>query len=253
MLSTLFLEGDECQTENILSGLSPEFFMKVEWLPGGRFEEGEFIFDSLFDEAASLHPDADVQELCDRRAKASSSTSSGNMGTSNTSMSAGCPKPLSLTRPQRRGRRGVYIAEFQSRAESQPIKRFIRLQNGASGSTWTKAKTWLMPLKKAKIIPITGWIDGSVPAVGMNLTRRVIMRRLSELYTGSNPLYRNEVIRTTYFEREYLPGIASDKTAIGKLRPTRLCLAAGELLGQTAASSMVVGRWAWDGGAPRVR
>ena len=52
ILSTLFLEGNEAQTEQILSGLSPEFFMQVEWLPGGRFEEGEFLFDSIFDEAA---------------------------------------------------------------------------------------------------------------------------------------------------------------------------------------------------------
>ena len=60
MLSTLFLEGNEAQTEHILSGLSPEFFLQIEWLPGGRFEEGEFLFDSIYDEAAARPEDAIV-------------------------------------------------------------------------------------------------------------------------------------------------------------------------------------------------
>ena len=69
IISTLFLEGNEAETEHILSGLSPEFFMQVEWLPGGRFEECEFLFDSVFDEAASHPEDAELQRLCDPRAK----------------------------------------------------------------------------------------------------------------------------------------------------------------------------------------
>ena len=69
IFSTLFLEGNEAQTDLVLSGLSPEFSMRVEWLPGGRFEEGEFIFDSLFDEAAAHPEDGELQRLCDPRAK----------------------------------------------------------------------------------------------------------------------------------------------------------------------------------------
>ena len=51
----------------------------------------------------------------------------------------------------------------------------------------------------------------------MNLTHRVIMRRLTEVYNGTNAPYRGKEIRTTYFEREYLPGIASDKLEGEKL------------------------------------
>src|SRR5208283_2528474 len=69
MISTLFLEGSETETDQILSGLSPEFSMQIEWLPGGRFEEGEFLFDSIFDEAASRPEDGELQRLCDPRAK----------------------------------------------------------------------------------------------------------------------------------------------------------------------------------------
>ena len=45
--------SNETQTEQLLSGLSPEFFLQIEWLAGGRFEEGEFLLDSIFDEAAA--------------------------------------------------------------------------------------------------------------------------------------------------------------------------------------------------------
>ena len=45
----------------------------------------------------------------------------------------------------------------------------------------------------------------------MNLTQRVVMRRLSETYGGKNEWRRGEEIRTTSFERKYLEGIATDK------------------------------------------
>src|SRR6266850_5185520 len=69
MLATLFLEGNEAQTEQMLSGLSPEFFLQIEWLPGGRFEEGEFLIVPVFDEAANHPEDAELERLCDPRAK----------------------------------------------------------------------------------------------------------------------------------------------------------------------------------------
>ena len=52
--------------------------------------------------------------------------------------------------------------------------------------------------------------------LGMSLTRRVTMHRLSEIYNGANTRFRGETIRTIYFEREYLPGIATDKLPLEK-------------------------------------
>ena len=52
MLSALLSQRDQTITEDVLRDLSPEFFMQVEWLPGGWFEEGEFILDPLYDELA---------------------------------------------------------------------------------------------------------------------------------------------------------------------------------------------------------
>ncbi len=122
ILSTLFLEGNEAQTEQILSGLSPEFFLQVEWLPGGRFEEGEFLFDSVFDEAASHPEDAELQRLCDPRAKGIIFNLIREYGDLDY-VNVGCvPESLSLDRPQKQGRRGVYLAEFHSRERARPYQ-----------------------------------------------------------------------------------------------------------------------------------
>lgn len=78
--------------------------------------------------------------------------------------------------------------------------------------------------------------------LGMNLTRRVAMRRLSEIYNGTNTRYQGELIRTTYFERLYLPGIASDKLPIEKYARPGYALKLAGLLGKAAVANMIVGR-----------
>lgn len=114
ILSTLFLQGNEAQTEQILSGLSPEFFLQIEWLPGGRFEEGEFLFDPIFDEAANRPQDVGLQQLCDPRAKGIIFNLIREHGDLEYINVGRLPESLSLERPQREGRRGVYLAECQS-------------------------------------------------------------------------------------------------------------------------------------------
>ena len=244
ILSTLFLEGNESQTEHILSGLSPEFFMKVEWLPGGRFEEGEFLFDSLFDEYSNHPEDPNLKALCDPCAKGIIFNLIREYGDIQYINVGRLPEPLSLTRPQRRGRRGVYMAEFQSRAEAQPIKRFIRLQKWGVWEHLDEGKDLAQSMEESEDYT-DYWLDRRLGCrqLGMKLTRRVIMRRLTELYTGSNAKYRNQVIRTTYFEREYLPGIASDKLPLESYSRPGYAIRLAELLGQAAASGMIVGRW----------
>jgi hypothetical protein len=76
----------------------------------------------------------------------------------------------------------------------------------------------------------------------MNLTRRVLMRRLSEIYRGTNSQYLGEVIRTTYFEREFLIGIATDKLPIEKYAIPGYAIKLASVLGRAAAASMIVGR-----------
>src|SRR5262249_24942858 len=128
MVCALFLDGDEAQTEQVLSGLSPEFFLQIDWLAGGRFEEGEFLLDPIFEEAAGHPRDGKLQGICDLKSKEiifNFIREYGDLEYINLGL---VPESLSLDRPQTAGRRGVYLAEFSARSEPEPLKRFLRLQ-----------------------------------------------------------------------------------------------------------------------------
>jgi hypothetical protein len=251
MLSTLFLEGNESQTEQVLSGLSPEFFLQIEWLPGGRFEEREFLFDSIFDEAAAHPEDTDLLSLCDVRAKGVIYNIVREYGDLEY-INIGCLREsLSLERPQKEGRRGVYIAEFRSRSEPVPIKRFIRLQKWGVWEHLDEGKDLLQAIKESD--DYTDYcLDRRLGCcqMGMNLTRRVVVRRLIETYRGKNARYHGELIRAIYFEREYLPGVASDKLPVENYSRPGYALRLAGLLGRAAVASMIVGRAIEPGDRP---
>jgi hypothetical protein len=251
ILSTLFLEGNEAQTEQILSGLSPEFFMQVEWLPGGRLEEGEFLFDSIFDEAASHPEDAELQRLCDPRAKGIIFNLIREYGDLDYVNVGSVPESLSLDRPQKEGRRGVYLAEFHSPSERGNIKRFMRLQKWGVWEHLDEGKDLLQSIKESDDYT-DYWLDRRLGCrqLGMNLTRRVAMHRLSEIYNGTNARFRGEVIRTIYFEREYLPGLVTDKLPLEKYAQPGYGPKLATLLGRAAASSIIVGRAIESGARP---
>jgi hypothetical protein len=251
MLSTLFLEGNETQTEQLLGGLSPEFFLQIEWLPGGRFEEGEFLFDPLFDEAAEHPEDAGLQHLCDLRTKGIIFNLIRDYGDLEYINVGTLPESLSLDRPMREGRRAVYLAELGSRSERNPIRRFMRLQKWGIWEHLDENKNLLQAMEESDEYT-DYWLDRRLGCrqLGMNLTRRVVMRQLREMYTGCNEAYRGQNIRTTYFEREYLDGIASDKLPIENYHLPGYALKLAHLLGHAAASNLIVGRALESGARP---
>jgi hypothetical protein len=242
MLSTIFLEGNEAQTE-ILSGLGPEFFLQVEWLPGGRIEEGEFLFDPIFDEAANHPSDPELQRLCDPRAKQIILNFTRDYGDVNYINLGAVPESLSLDRPQKEGRRAVYVAEFHVRNQSAPIRRYLRLQKWGVWEHLDEGKDLLQ-----SILESDEYTDYSLDRrlgcrqLGMNLSRRSVMRRISEVYQGINHRHHGQIIRTTYFERDYLPGIATDKLPLDRYARPGYAAELAALLGGAAASSMIVGR-----------
>jgi hypothetical protein len=68
------------------------------------------------------------------------------------------------------------------------------------------------------------------------------MKRLTETYEGRNSRYRGCHIRTTYFEREYIHGVATDKLPVEKFLQPGYARRFADLLGRAAAPSLVVGR-----------
>jgi hypothetical protein len=251
MIATLFLEGNETQTDQILSGLSPEFYLHVEWLPGGRFEEGEFLPDPLFDEAANHPEDQVLQKRFDPRAKAIIFNLIREYGDIQYINLGRVPESLSMGRPQKVGRRGVYLAELLSRGERQPIRRFMRLLKWGVWEHLDEGKELLESIEESDDYT-EYWLDRRLGCrqLGMNLLARVVMRHLSEPYNGLAGKYRGHIIRTTYFERDYLEGVASDKVPMEKLVRPEYATKLATLLGRAAASSMIVGRALYEGTRP---
>ncbi len=243
ILSTLFLEGNETQSEQLLSGLSPEFFLQVEWLAGGRFEEGEFLLDPIYEEAASRPDDPELRRVCDPRAKEIICNLLRDYGDLEYINLGRLPESLSLERPQKEGRRGVYLAEFRTRSEHQPVKRFLRLQKWGVWEHLDEGKDLLTSIQESD--EYTDYtLDRRLGChqFGMNLSHRVIMRRLNEVYQGKNERYRGQTIRTMYFEREYLAGIATDKLPLERFGRPGYATRLATLLGRAAAAPLIVGR-----------
>jgi len=243
MVATLFLEGNEAQTEQILSGLSPEFFLQIEWLAGGRFEEGEFLLDSVFEEAAAHPEEPELQRLCDPRAKEIILNLIRDYGDLEYINLGSLPESLSLDRPQTEGRRVVFLAEFRVRSEPQPIKRFIRLQKWGTWEHLDEGKDMLESIQESDEYT-DYWLDRRLGCrqLGMNLCHLVFMRRLHELYNGTKAQHHGKVIRTTYFEREYVAGMATDKLPLDRFSREGYAVRLAMLLGQAAAPALIVGR-----------
>ena len=98
-ISTLFLEGNETQTDQTSADSAPNFICTSERLPGGRFEEGEFLLDPLFEEAPITPRIGRCKSSLIREPKTSFSTSSGNTEISKYINLGRLPESLSKERP----------------------------------------------------------------------------------------------------------------------------------------------------------
>ena len=243
MLSALISQRDRSITEDVLRDLSPEFFMQVEWLPGGRFEEGEFIFDPVFDEADSHPSDEKLQRLCDplvegfifNLIREYVDLEYVNIGR--------ITQSLSKRQLQLGGRRAVYLAELKVRGAPAPIVRFIRFQKWGIRERLDEGKPLLQAILESE--EYTDYVLDrrlGVLQLGMNVPPGLSLRRTRERYTGVNRDFHGQLIPVTYFERDYQSGLATDKLPLSKyLKPGYAERLAG-LLGRAAAANIIVGR-----------
>ena len=49
---TLGPNETSAEEQELVAGIAPEFYRQIEWLPGARIDNGEVIFDAMYDEAA---------------------------------------------------------------------------------------------------------------------------------------------------------------------------------------------------------
>jgi hypothetical protein len=240
MFSCLIGQGGEALPEETILGLSSEFFMQIEWLPGGRIEEGELMFDSLFDEADRSPPDSDLRALCDEKARGfifNFLREFGDVDYVNVGRVIG-----SLSRrPSTAGRRDVYVAEIKQLSSPRPVVRILRMQKWGIREHLNEGKDLLPAIMEAE--DYTEYIlDRRLGCrqLGMNLPSRITTRKISEHYHGFR--YDSQQIWSTYFERDYLPGIATDKIPRSRFQNITYSLAFARLMGRAAAANIIVGR-----------
>src|SRR5260370_37411458 len=161
---------------------SPYSRIKLKMMPLARTSQ------RCCNSPSSSHPeDGELQHLCDVRAKGIIFNLIREYGDLEC-INVGClPESLSLERPQRQGRRGVSIADFHSRSERSSIKRFIRLQKWGVWEHLDEGKDLLRSIRESD--DYTDYVlDRRLGCrqLGMNLNRRVSMRRFSGIFKGAS-------------------------------------------------------------------
>lgn len=241
MCNAITRQPNETAVEELIAGISPEFYRQIEWLPGARIENGEVIFDAIYDEAARTR-DPQLLALCDNRVKSF---------LFNTTRLFGRVKYINIGRiatslarhPVEGNRRGhVYIMQYLVEGESEPNIMIVRLQKWGVAEHLDEGKSLVDAILEAD--EYSDYIlDRRLMCrqLGMNLPDRLGLGHFTEKYSGRNQ-YNGVAVRTAYFAREYVPGIASDKVPLAKLRNPVWAQKFAFLMGEAAAIDMVVGR-----------
>lgn len=248
MYGALIGHEEDAVSEEALLGLGAEFYMQVEWLPGGRIEEGELIFDSAMDdgieEAAAPRRDRLILHETVRGFIINLIREYGDLEYVNIGQIIGS---LSL-RAQGGGRRGVFVAEVKQRGADQPFLRIIRMQKWGVTEHLDEGRSLLEAITRSE-----EYTDYTLNRrlgcrqLGMNLPPRTTAHKISERYFGRCREYRGMAIFTPYFERDYIRGIATDKIPPSKFANDSYAYAFARLLGRAAAPNLIVGRCLQNG------
>ena len=241
MVAALIGEDEKELSEESLLGLSSEFFMQIEWLPGGRIEDGELIFDPAFD-LADETGDPGLRRLCDEKCRGFTYNFVREFGDLEYINIGRVVRPLSY-RDDRRGRRDVYIAQIKQRGIKEEIVKIIRMQKFGIREHLDSGERLLDAIIKSE--EYTEYIlDRRLGCrqLGMNMPPQTTAKRISERYMGARRDLHNAQIWSPYFERDYIRGMATDKIPPQRLADAAFASRLARLLGQSAAPNLVVGR-----------
>lgn len=241
MYAALIGEDEKSISEEALLGLGSEFFMQIEWLPGGRIEEGELIFDSVLDLAEETN-DPELRRLCDDKCRGFIFNFVREYGDLEYVNIGRVASSLSQRR-QSLGRRDVYIAQVKQRGIPEEIVKIVRMQKWGIREHLNDGKKLLDAIIQSE--EYTEYIlDRRLGCrqLGMNLPPRTTAKRISERYVGPRRDLCNAMIWSPYFERDYIRGMATDKIPPQRLANAAFASRLARLLGQAAAPNMIVGR-----------
>lgn len=238
MFAALIGERDELVSEETILGLGSEFFMQIQWLPGARFEKGELLVDPFFLEGPTVGPrrrrDKNPLGFIFNFVREFGGVEYVNIGRVIGSMSRSRAA---------QGRRDVYIAVIKTPESPEETVKVIRMQKWSVREHLDEGEDLLQAVLKADRYA-EYVLDRRLACrqLGMNLTQKIQARKVSEIYRGEQKRYEGLEILSTYFERDYIPGMATDKIPPVRFQRPDYALAFARLLGRAAAPNLIVGR-----------
>ena len=242
MFTALIPQGEDVVFEEKYLGLSAEFHMHIEWLPGGRIEDGELVFDSIFEEAAEPGDDLERRPACDDKARSLIFNYVRDYDHIEYINVGRVVESLSY-RTSKFGRRAVYVVEMKQHGHDEEIVKIVRLQKWDTWERLDEGKGLLQAMIESEEYNEYTLDRGfGCRRLGMNLGARVATGKLRELYRGKQSAYHGTRIWTSYFERDYVRGIATDKIPPSRFQNAEYAIRFAALLGQAAAPNLIVGR-----------
>ena len=237
----------EVGDQDLIQGISPEFYRQIEWLPGGSVVDGQLIFDPLFDEAQRTQ-DPELLELCDFRVRSIIFNLLRLLGTVEY-VNIGRIAHSLARRPIAGQKRGnVYIVQYKEVGKDYCRVFVIRFQKWGIAEHLDAGKDLLHAIFEAS--EYADYIlDRRLACrqLGMNLPHQVGFGQFTEKYLGHNQ-YHGTTVRAFYYMRSYIRGIASDKVPPERFRNPAFARAFATLMGEAAALDMIVGRAATETG-----
>ncbi|MDD4102698.1 MAG: hypothetical protein PHU80_08720 [Kiritimatiellae bacterium] len=247
MCSALISQANAVVYDEVVPGMSPEFYMQIEWLPGARIEKGELIFDTIFEEPDTSPDDPELQSLCDMRAKGiilNYVRQCANIEFINVGRIA---RSLSIRSQDTNKRTNVYVVQVKESDKAQADFHVLRFQKWCVYEHLDEGKPLLQAIMEA--VDYTDYIlDRRLGCrqLGMNMPARCAAQRLRETYNGTNKEYQGTRVWVIYFERDYIRGIATDKIHHRRYVEPEFNRSLARLLGSAAAVNMIVGRAHYD-------
>ncbi len=238
IFARLMMQKDNALADEQTMGLDPDFSMRVEWLPGGRIEEGELILDPAIEEGYGHKQEKQMSPVV-RGLILNLVQEFGDLEYIN----LGSVQPSPRRNENRGGRREVYVAQIKQRCAPTEVLQIVRMQKWGVRERLNKDKSLEEAMIEAE--EYTEYISDRRLAcrqLGMNLVLFQRALKVSEEYTGSNVRYRGRRIWSPYFQRDYISGIPTDQVLARKLADPRYAVSFARLFGQAAATNMIVGR-----------
>ena len=229
------------EEQSLISGIAPEFYRQIEWLPGARFDRGELIFDELWQEFDRNGEDCDPL-LCDSRVRSLilnmrrlfSDIEYINVGRISHSLSL---RPMDGTK-----RGNVYIIQYGQANSKEVSVLLLRFQKWGVAQRLDDGKDITQAYIETD--DYTEYIlDRRLMCLqlGMKLPKRIGFGRITERYKSDNR-YNGMSIYNVYFVRPYIEGVASDKIPPAKFGNPVFAYEFARLIGSAAALDLVVGR-----------